>query len=104
MTNILGEVLTNSNGMVCMFLVLVCLGIGCTIWYEFAPGSADHAPASDIFSSVDSYDPFFKFKWILISLTFVGFVLLKETTLLNRAFVNEHPFDEIEIPAIGFRP
>jgi hypothetical protein len=35
---ILVEVLTYCNGMYGRFLVLVSLGIGCTVWYGFLPG------------------------------------------------------------------
>lgn len=38
-TKILVEVITNYEGM--YGLVLICLGIGCTVWYTFAQGLID---------------------------------------------------------------
>lgn len=56
---ILVEVITFYNCLYGRFLVLVCLGIGCTVWYGFAPGSSFHAPDVSLFAPFDSYEPFF---------------------------------------------
>lgn len=102
LSKVLVEVITYYKGMYGRFFVLVCLGVGCTVWYAFAPGSADHAPASDIFSSVDSYDPFFKMDSNIPNFRRVCFVERNDVTeSVASAFVNEHPFAEIEIPASG---
>lgn len=59
-TKILVEVITYHEGMYGPFLVLVCLGIGCTAWYGLAPGTADRPSDSCLFTPFDSYDPFFQ--------------------------------------------
>lgn len=102
LSKVLVEVITYYEGMYGRFFVLVCLGIGCTVWSAFAPGSADHAPKCDLFSSVDSYDPFFKMDSNFPNFRRVCFVEKNDVTeSVASAFVNEHPFAEIEIPASG---
>lgn len=43
------------------FLVLVQLGVGCTVWFGFHPGSENSIPVDGLlFNPIDSYDSFIK--------------------------------------------
>lgn len=101
--NILVEVISYYNGMYGRFLVLVSLGIGCTVWYGFTPGTADIHPAnSGLFAIFDSYDPFFKMDYYAPYFHRISFVEKKDVSeSVMSALKNEHPFAEITIPASG---
>jgi hypothetical protein len=99
---ILVEVITYTDGMYGRFLVLVSLGIGCTVWYAFAPGSALHVPESCLFAPLDSYDPFFNMDYCAPDFSRVGFVERNDVSAsVVSALENEPPFAEITIPASG---
>lgn len=99
-TKILVEVVTYLDGRYGRFLVLVCLGIGCTVWYSFVHGSPHHAPEG--FAPLDSYDPFFNMDHYAPGLRRVGFVERNDVSAsVESALVNELPFAEITIPASG---
>lgn len=103
-TKILVEVITHYDGMYGRFLVLVSLGIGCTVWYAFAPGSADHSPDSSLFAPFDSYEPFLNKNYNAPNFSRVGFVERNDVSVsasVMSAMENEHPFAEITIPASG---
>lgn len=52
-SKILIEIITSSKYRYGRFLILVCLGIGCTVWYDFVPGSPEHAPGGDLFDPLE---------------------------------------------------
>lgn len=101
-TRILAEVITYYEGRYGRFLVLVSLGIGCTVWYGYAPGSPYHAPDDSLFSPLESYDPFFYMDYYAPGFRRIGFVERNDvSTSVEGAFVNEAPFADITIPAEG---
>jgi len=102
LTKILVEVITHYDGRYGRFLVLVCLGIGCTVWYAFVPGSSLHAPDSSLFAPFDLYDPFFNMEYSAPGFRRVCFVERNDVSAsVVSALGNEHPFAEITIPASG---
>ena len=99
---ILVEVITYYEGRYGRFLVLVSLGIGCTVWYGYAPGSPYHAPDVSLFTPFDSYDPFFKMDYYAPGFHRVGFVERNDVSAsVESSFGNELPFADITIPASG---
>lgn len=56
MKKILVEVFSSFNGYYWRILVLVILGIGCTVWYTCEPFSPHHSP--QLFVPIESYEPF----------------------------------------------
>jgi len=101
-SKILVEVITYYNGWYGRFLVLVSLGIGCTVWYGYAPGSSLQAPDVSLFAPIDSYDPFFNMEHYAPGFHRVGFVERYDVSAsVESAFVNEPPFADITIPANG---
>lgn len=102
LTKILVEVITYYNGRYGRFLVLVCLGIGCTVWYGFAPGVAHQPPEGNLFAPLESYASFFNMDYYEPSLHRVYFLERNDVTpSVELAMGNEHPFSEIRIPASG---
>lgn len=100
---ILVEVITfNKNtGMYGRYMVLVCLGIGCTVWYRVASGTADEAPAA-MLARLASYAPFFNMEYYSPDFTRVGFIERHDVSAsVESALGNELPFSEIKIPASG---
>lgn len=92
LTKILVEVITYHEGMYGPFLVLVCLGIGCTAWYGFAPGTADRPSDSCLFTPFDSYDPFFQMEYYAPGFRRVAFVDRSDLSAsVVSALVNELP-------------
>lgn len=59
LTKVIVEVITYANGYYGRFVVLVCMGVGCTVWFALAPGSGNLPPVGYPFTPFDSYDPFF---------------------------------------------
>lgn len=92
------EVFTFLNGKYGRFLVLVCLGIGCTVWFGFEPGVAVKAPEKvGVFTLLDSYDPFMD----MDRQTFKSVEQNDTSESVKSAFQNELPFAEINIPGNG---
>lgn len=102
LTKILVEVITYYNGRYGRFLVLVWLGIGCTVWYGFAPGVALQAPEGPLFAPLASYDPFFNMDYYDNYLHRVDFLERNDVSpSVELAMGNELPFADINIPASG---
>lgn len=97
------EVITHSNGIYGRFLVQVCLGIGCTVWYAFAPGSGDHPPVTDAFARFDSYAPFFRMEHQEPGFQKMSFVESTDVSALVELSLRDekNPFAGITIPASG---
>lgn len=96
------EFITYSNGFYGRFIVLVCLGLGCTVWFALAPGSSDHAPVASTFTAFSSYEPFFWTEHIQPGFQKISFVETRDVSAsVESALENEHPFAGITIPANG---
>jgi hypothetical protein len=101
-TNILVEVITHYGGRYGHILVQVCLGIGCTVWYAFAPGSSLQAPDSSVFAPFYSYDQFSNMVYYAPGFRRVGFVERNDVSAsVVSALGNDLPFAGITIPASG---
>lgn len=102
LNKILVEAITYYDGNYGRFLVLVSMGIGCTVWYALAPGSCHKAPESSLFAPLDSYEPFFNMRYYAPGFRRIGFVERNDVSAsVESAFGNELPFAEITIPASG---
>lgn len=101
-TKILVEVITHYEGMYGRFLVLVTLGLSCTVWYTFVPGSCDVAPNSSLFGRLESYDAFLNMDYYAPGFSRVAFVERNDVSeTVVSALKNDLPFAEITIPASG---
>lgn len=98
---ILVEVVTYFNGYYGRFIVLVSLGIGCTVWFGIMPGIEGCVPDTGPFTRMtpeyfyyhfnnDFYQPRF-----LRKMTFVQCHDVSNTVL--SAFLNELPFSDVMI-------
>jgi hypothetical protein len=103
MSKTLVEAITYCDGSYGRFLVLVSMGLGCTVWYGFGRGTIDNPPFSnDVFTDINTYEPFFHPYYkpsFLKKLHFLERNDISES--LSDAFGNEQPFAEITIPASG---
>lgn len=101
-SQILVEIITSSKYRYGRFLVLVILGIGCTVWYGFVPGSPEHAPGGDLFDPL-VYENFYNMDYNQPGLHKINLVERTDNaeTLVKWAMENEPPFDDIQIPARG---
>lgn len=93
------EVLTYYKGKYGRFIILISLGVGCTVWYTFLPGVAESAPPELLLPRVISYDSFknvdytfFPFK----KLSYVEYKYITDNVL--SAIENVYPFSEIDLP------
>lgn len=97
---VLVEVLTFLNGEYGRILLLVSMGVSCTVWYIFAPGMYDMAPPTEIIPRVLSYDQFFQVDHHSDKFHKVCFLEQKYLTgEVLSAFENVFPFSEMDIPA-----
>lgn len=103
LNKILIEVITEYNGKFGRFLVYVCLGVGCTVWYGMIPSVGDHLPEDLLLETFRSYEQFFKPETVTPILPQkVHFLEGKDvSSTLASAFRNEQPFADITIPANG---
>lgn len=102
LTKILVEVITHYKGMYGRFLVLVTLGLCCTVWYTFAPGSCLEAPNSSLFGRLEGYDAFLNMDSYVPGFSRVVFVEKNDVSeTVVSAFRNDLPFADITIPASG---
>lgn len=101
-SKILVEVITHSGGWYGRFLVLVCLGVGCTVWYTWAAGSGLQVPVGGMFGPLESYDPFFNLDYHAPGFHRIAFVERNDVSpSVVSAMANEQPFSDIIIPANG---
>ena len=102
LSKLLVDVVTYFNGRYGRILVLVCLGVGCTVWYVFASGSADFGPDDWRFRSLESFESFFNMEYCAPGFNRVCFVERNDISAsVESAMVNELPFADINIPASG---
>jgi len=99
---ILVEVVTYCDGRYGRILVLVCLGVGCTVWYGFAPGTFNCPPVGGVFTPFHTYESFFDSNYYAPELTKIHLNERNDITdTVAHAIGNEQPFAEIMIPASG---
>lgn len=93
-SSILVEVLTYFDGNYGRFLVLVCLGIGCTVWYTLVPPhQAPDISAYSAFAPLDSYPFIFYMEYIAPGFRKIAFVESHDLSeLVESTFANEYPF------------
>lgn len=99
---VLVEVLSFYKGGYGRVIILVSLGVCCTIWSIYVPGVGDCAPALDHFPRFESYQPFFnpetQYKM------FQKACFIERTDLSDdviKTIENEFPFSEMSLPATG---
>lgn len=102
-SRILVEAITYNNGFYGRFLVLVELGIGCTIWYGFISGTDTRIPVDGLlFNPIENYDSFLNHPEIHVQPGFNKITLIEnEENILPKiakAYTNEKPFMDIKIP------
>lgn len=102
-SRILIEAITYHNGYYGRFLVLVQLGIRCTVWYGFHPGDAHSIPVDALlFHPIDSYDSFINQPEIHVQPGFEKITLVEnEENILPKlaeAYTREKPFIDVKIP------
>lgn len=102
-SKVLVEVLTNSeSGWYGRFLVLVSLGVGCTVWYASESHSAPIDMVKRLYSQLESYYPFFNSQYEDNFFRRASFMEKNDISeLVASAINNEFPFAEIKIPANG---
>lgn len=94
--------LTLYEGKYGPFLILVCLGFACTVWYGFSPAIPNHPPTDGAFNPIDSYNHFFDMNYYAPGFRKVSFIERNDVSdSVVSAFSNEQPFADITIPAIG---
>lgn len=99
---ILFELMAFCNGMYGRYIVLVTLGVGCTVWYGFVPGIYTQAPIGGVFSPFETYAPFLDMTYSAPNFRRIGFVeSLDVSATVESALRNEPTFAGITIPASG---
>lgn len=102
---VLLDVITIYEGRFGRFLVLVILGVGCTVWYGFAPYDPDIPPLGGIYKHFDTYDSFMNLNHYEPVFSRVGFVERTDVSgLVEKSFSEERPFEDIMIPATAKGP
>jgi hypothetical protein len=96
------EGITFYKGMYGRIIVLISLGVSCTVWSIFVPGTADYAPSMEAFPRFDSYQSFFNAsteKGMFTKACFIERTDISNDVLYN--LENEYPFNRMNIPANG---
>lgn len=99
---VLVEVMTFYNGHYGRLLILVSMGVSCTVWYLFAPGVVDMAPSLELFPRMECYDQFFNVhtsqepfkKLCIIEQKYI-------TEEVIKSLENDLPFKEMSLPESG---
>lgn len=106
-SRVLVEAITFNEGYFGRFIILVHMGVGCTVWYAFAPGGdglhlPDQGLFAPLFRPIESYEPFFSCPDLHVQTGFNKMTLVEGNespiTPLTQAFSEEKPFLDIEIP------
>lgn len=108
MNRVLLEAITYNYGFYGRFLILVQVGVGCTVWYGFAPGDGLNIPLDgagsviSLFSPIENYEQFFYNPDTYVHLGFEKLTLMQneENTIsvLATAYTQEQPFVDIKVP------
>lgn len=103
-SRVLVEVITYNDGYYGRFLILVQIGIGCTVWYGFVPGDGINLPIEGInplFGPIESYDAIYTNPDGHVLPGFNKMTLVEgdnPAAPLSQAFAKDKPFMDIEIP------
>nr|CAA71807.1 hypothetical protein [Beta vulgaris subsp. maritima] len=104
-SRVLVEAITFHSGYYGRFLVLVQMGVGCTVWYGFVSSDGMNMPTEalePLFSPIENYDAFFTNPDIHVQPGFNKMTLAEgvdnPVKPLTQAFAEEKPFIDIEIP------
>lgn len=99
---VLVEAVTNKNGYYGRFIILVQLGVGCTVWYGFGAGGDNLFPANETFKPIDSYQPFIDQPDTHVQPGFEKMTLAQSEeeiySKMNKVFQENIPFKDINIP------
>lgn len=103
-SRVLVEVITFNEGYYGRFLILVQMGIGCTVWYGFAPGDGINPPIeglSPLFNPIDNYETIFTNPDVHVIPGFNKMTLVEgvdnPAAPLSQAFAQDRPFMDIDI-------
>lgn len=106
--------ITYNYGFYGRFLILVQVGVGCTVWYGFAPGDGLNIPLDgagsviSLFSPIDNYEQFFYNTDTYVHPGFEKLTLMQneENTIsvLATAYTQEQPFVDITVPNTNNNP
>lgn len=107
-SRVLVEAITFNDGYYGRFLILVQMGIGCTVWYGFVPGDGLNFPTeviAPLFSPIENYDSFFTNPDVHVQPGFNKMTLVEgvnnPAAPLSQAFAQEKPFMDIDIEMPG---
>lgn len=93
------EVLTYYKGMYGRLIILISLGIGCTVWCNFIPGGAEIAPPGILVPRDLHYESFKNVDFIIDPFKKLSYVEYKYITdQVLSALENVYPFSEIALP------
>lgn len=92
------EFLTYYKGQYGRLIILVSLGVGCTVWYNFLPGVPEAAPLGFLVPTELPYDSFNNVDFHIDSFKKMSFVEYKYITdQVLSALENIYPFTEIDL-------
>ena len=95
------ECITYCNGMYGRFMIMVSLGIGCTVWYGLVPGIPQINPTHEIFTPIFTYSDFLNGDYYPQGFRKISFIEDKDLLTTVTAAAYEKPFSDIQIPANG---
>lgn len=103
-SRVLVEVITFNEGYYGRFLILVQMGIGCTVWYGFVPGDGINMPIeglNTLFSPIENYDTIFTNPDAHVIPGFNKMTLIEgvnnPAAPLSQAFAQDRPFMDMDI-------
>ena len=103
-SRVLVEVITFNEGYYGRFLILVQMGIGCTVWYGFVPGDGINMPIeglNTLFSPIENYDTIFTNPDAHVIPGFNKMTLIEgvnnPAASLSQAFAQDRPFMDMDI-------
>ena len=96
------EAITFYKGMYGRVIILISMGVSCTVWSIFVPGTVDYAPPMEAFPRFESYQSFFNAS--TENNMFNKACFIERTDITNDVLYNldnEYPFNRMNIPANG---
>ena len=103
-SRVLIEAITFNDGYYGRFLILVQMGIGCTVWYGFAPGDGMTLPVeglTPLFNPITNYDTIFTNPDVHVLPGFNKMTLVEgvdnPAAPLSQAFAKDIPFMDMDI-------
>lgn len=93
---------TSYCGVYGRFIILITLGIGCTVWYKFAAGSPERPYNINEFPLFNSFEPFKNHSYETPGYFKINFAEHDNLTeFVTETMTSEIPFNNIYIPASG---